>query len=167
MSQYSFPFDGLFVRDIYGRFQPATAGQILLAAREVIEQQLQRGVTCNAPQAVRDFLRTKMAGFPHEVFAVLFLDNQHRLIEYAELFRGTIDSAAVYPREVVKETLARNAAAVILAHNHPSGSTEPSAADRLLTQRLKEALALIDVRVIDHIIVAGNATTSFAERGLL
>jgi DNA repair protein RadC len=101
------------------------------------------------------------------VFAVLFLDNQHRLIEYVELFRGTIDAAAVYPREVVKETLSRNAAAVIFAHNHPSGSVEASQADRMLTDRLKQALALVDVRVLDHIIVAGNATVSFAERGWL
>lgn len=166
-SQFSFAFDSLFVRDVCGRIQPASAAQILEAARQVIEQQLQRGVTCSALQAVRGFLSTKLAGLPHEVFAVLFLDNQHRLIEYVELFRGTIDAAAVYPREVVKETLSRNAAAVIFAHNHPSGSVEASQADRMLTDRLKQALALVDVRVLDHIIVAGNATVSFAERGWL
>lgn len=167
MSQYSFPFDALFVRDDFGRVRPATPGQILEAARQVIEQQLQRGVACTAPQAVRDYLRTKLAGFPYEVFAVMFLDNQHRLIEYVELFRGTIDQATVYPREVVKEALARNAAAVIFAHNHPSGCSEPSRADQALTQRLKDALALVDVRTLDHVVVAGNTTVSFAERGLL
>ncbi|HGP3147634.1 TPA: JAB domain-containing protein, partial [Pseudomonas aeruginosa] len=102
-----------------------------------------------------------------EVFAALFLDSQHRLLEYVELFRGTIDAAAVYPREVVKEALRVNAAAVIFSHNHPSGNPEPSQADKVLTQRLKEALALVDVRTLDHIIVGGEATASFAEQGLL
>lgn len=167
MSQLSFPFDTLFVRDTSGRVQPASPVQILEAARNVIEQQLRRGTQFSAPHVVREFLVAKLAGLPHEVFAMLFLDNQHRLIEYVELFRGTIDGASVYPREVVKETLSRNAAAVILVHNHPSGATEPSAADRHMTERLRQALGLVDVRVLDHIIVAGNATTSFAERGLL
>ena len=107
------------------------------------------------------------ASFEHEVFAALFLDSQHRLIEYVELFRGTIDQASVYPREVVKEALRLNAAAVVFSHNHPSGSPEPSQADRVLTQRLKEALALVDVRTLDHIVVGGAVTTSFAECGLL
>ncbi len=117
--------------------------------------------------AVKEYLRAKLAGFEHEVFAVLFMDTQHRLIEYAEMFRGTIDGASVYPRELVKEALRLNAAAVIVSHNHPSGNPEPSGADRTLTQRLKEALGLVDVRVLDHIIVAGTDTTSFAERGLI
>ena len=101
------------------------------------------------------------------MFAVLFLDTRHRLIEYAEMFQGTIDSAEVHPREVVKAALRHNAAAVIVSHNHPSGNPEPSAADQALTQRLREALGLVDVRVLDHVIVAGNATASFAERGLI
>lgn len=109
----------------------------------------------------------QLAGFEYEVFAVLFLDTQHRLIEYAELFHGTIDSAVVHPREVLKATLRHNAAAVIVSHNHPSGNPEPSQADTTLTRQLKEALALVDVRILDHIIVAGTDTTSFAERGLL
>jgi len=128
---------------------------------------LRRGDTFSDPRTVREFLCAKLAGIPHEVFAVLFLDSQHRLIEYAELFRGTIDAAAVYPREVVKETLARNAAAVIFAHNHPSGLPEPSAADRLLTHRLKDALKLVDVRTLDHFVIGGMQTVSFAERGWL
>ena len=119
------------------------------------------------PVAVRKYLSAKLADFEHEVFAVLFLDTQHRLIEYSELFRGTIDSASVYPRELVKEALRLNAAAVIVSHNHPSGNPEPSGADKVLTQRLREALALVDVRTLDHIIVAGDSTTSFAERGLI
>ncbi|MNL53738.1 hypothetical protein D3C87_1770080 [compost metagenome] len=128
---------------------------------------MQRGASFSSPAAVKEYLRAKLAGFEHEVFAVLFLDTQHRLIEYAEMFRGTIDSASVYPRELVKEALRLNAAAVILSHNHPSGNPEPSGADKALTQRLKEALALVDVRTLDHIIVAGGNTMSFAERGLI
>jgi len=160
MSQLSFSsFDtSLMVRDAQGRYLLATADQILEAARQAIEHKMQR---------VKEYLRAKLAGFEHEVFAVLFLDTQHCLIEYAEMFRGTIDSASVYPRELVKEALRLNAAAVIVSHNHPSGNPEPSAADRALTQRLRDALALVDVRTLDHIIVAGGSTTSFAERGLI
>ena len=113
------------------------------------------------PVAVRKYLSAKLADFEHEVFAVLFLDTQHRLIEYSELFRG------MYPRELVKEALRLNAAAVIVSHNHPSGNPEPSAADRSMTAQLRQALALVDVRTLDHVIVAGSRTTSFAERGLL
>ena len=113
------------------------------------------------PVAVRKYLSAKLADFEHEVFAVLFLDTQHRLIEYSELFRG------MYPRELVKEALRLNAAAVIVSHNHPSGNPEPSRADEVLTQRLKEALTLVEVRTLDHIIVAGDQTTAFAELGWL
>ena len=124
MSQLSFSsFDAsLMVRDAQGRYLLATADQILEAARQAIEQKMQRGASFSSPAAVKEYLRAKLAGFEHEVFAVLFLDTQHRLIEYAEMFRGTIDSASVYPRELVKEALRLNAAAVILSHNHPSGS---------------------------------------------
>ncbi|MEN5271530.1 RadC family protein [Stenotrophomonas lactitubi] len=155
------------VRDAQGRYLPASADDILEAARQVIDQKMQRGAEFTSPAAVKDYLRTKLAGFEHEVFAVLFMDTRHRLIEYREMFRGTIDGASVYPREVVKEALRLNAAAVILSHNHPSGNSEPSAADRALTGRLKQALELVDVRVLDHIIVAGANTVSFAERGLI
>lgn len=116
---------------------------------------------------MKQYLSAKLAGLEHEVFAVLFLDTQHRLIAYSEMFRGTIDSASVYPREVLKEVLKLNAAAVILAHNHPSGNPEPSQADKALTQRLKDALAMVDVRTLDHVIVAGGDTASFAELGLI
>ena len=169
MSQLSFSsFDSsLMVRDTQSRYLLATAEQILDAARQAIEQKMQRGASFTSPVAVKEYLRAKLAGFEHEVFAVLFLDTQHRLIEYVEMFHGTIDSASVYPRELVKEALRLNAAAVIISHNHPSGSPEPSAADRALTQRLKEALALVDMRVLDHVVVAGSSTASFAERGLI
>lgn len=120
-----------------------------------------------SPQAVRDYLRTRLACLPHEVFACMFLDSQNRLIDCEELFRGTLAQTSVYPREVVKAALACNAAAVIFAHNHPSGVAEPSRADEMLTQALKQALALVDIRTLDHMIVAGTSVTSFAERGLL
>ena len=169
MSQFSFSsFDAsLMVRDAQGRYLLATAEQILEAAREAIEHKTQRGASFTSPAAVKEYLRAKLAGFEHEVFAVLFLDTQHRLIEYAEMFRGTIDSASVYPRELVKEALRLNAAAVIVSHNHPSGNPEPSAADKAMTAQLRQGLALVDVRTLDHVIVAGSRTTSFAERGLL
>ena len=169
MSQLSFSsFDAsLMVRDAQGGYLLATTDQILEAARQAIEHKMQRGEAFSSPAAVKEYLCAKLAGYEHEVFAVLFLDSQHRLIEYAEMFRGTIDSASVYPRELVKEALRLNAAAVIVSHNHPSGNPEPSAADRALTQRLKEALALVDVRTLDHVIVAGSRTTSFAECGLI
>ena len=107
----------------------------------------------------------KLGGLEREVFAAVFLDTRHRLIEYAELFQGTIDGAEVHPREVVRHALRCNAAAVIVAHNHPSGTVDPSAADRAVTERLKQALALVDVRVLDHVIVGGCETLSLAERG--
>ncbi|SUD84675.1 DNA repair protein RadC [Stutzerimonas stutzeri] len=166
MSQFTFE-SSLLVRDAEGHYLPATADQILAAARRVVDLKVQRGAPFNAPEVVKEYLGAKLAGFEHEVFAVLFLDNRHRLIDYVEMFRGTIDSASVYPREVVKEALKRNAAAVILSHNHPSGNAEPSHADRTLTGRLKDALGLVDVRTLDHIVVAGLERVSFAELGLL
>ncbi|WP_241283976.1 MULTISPECIES: RadC family protein [Pseudomonadaceae] len=169
MSKLSFSsFDStLLVRDAQGRYLPASVDQILSVARQVIDQKYQRGALFTSPELVKDYLRTKLVGFECEVFAALFMDSKHRLLEYVELFRGTIDQASVYPREVVKEALRINAAAVIFSHNHPSGNPEPSQADKVLTQRLKEALALVDVRTLDHIIVGGEATVSFAEQGLL
>ena len=157
----------VLVRDAHGRYLPASADDILEAARQVIDRKMRRGAEFTSPAAVKEYLRTKLASFEHEVFVVLFMDTRHRLIEYREMFHGTIDGASVYPREVVKEALRLNAAAVVVSHNHPSGNPEPSAADRALTQRLKEALGLVDVRVLDHIIVAGNETASFAEHGLI
>ena len=121
----------------------------------------------DSPQASRDYFKLRLDGLPQEVFACLFLDNRHRVLAYEELFRGTIDGASVHPREVVRRTLEVNAAAVIFAHNHPSGLTEPSQADLRITRQLKEALALIEVRVLDHLIIGEGEGVSFAERGLL
>lgn len=136
-------------------------------SRRHIQEQLQHENALTSPTLTRDYLTSKLIGRPYEVFCCLYLDNQHRVIKFEELFRGTIDGASVYPREVVKNTLDNQAAAIIFAHNHPSGVAEPSMADQQITQRLVSALALIDVRVLDHIIVGNGETTSFAERGLL
>jgi DNA repair protein RadC len=141
---------------------------IIEQALRVLETRLKyaHGVQLTSPDDTKRYLRLKMQTLEHEVFSVLFLDNRHRLISYEEMFRGTIDGASVHPREVVKRALAHNAAAVILAHNHPSGVAEPSRADESITRRLKEALALVEVRVLDHLIV-GSEITSMAERGLV
>jgi len=136
-------------------------------ARRSIEEKLQSGAALNSPGAVRDYLRLALGGKLHEVFVCIWLDVQHRVIKFDEPFRGTLTQTSVYPREIVKAALAANAAAVIFAHNHPSGAAQPSQADELLTRNLKEALALVDVKVLDHFIVAGNHALSFAERGLL
>lgn len=157
----------LLVRDLQGDYRPASADEVLRAARRVLGQRVRRGTALTSPRMVSDYLRIKLTALEHEVFAVLMLDAQHRVIEYKEMFRGTVTQTSVYPREVVKETLAHNAAAVIFAHNHPSGVAEPSQADELLTRTLKQALSLVDVRVLDHFIVAGDDVMSFAERGLL
>lgn len=135
-------------------------------ARRQLHGQLSERDVLSSPADTRRFLLASLGDQPREVFAVMFLDNRHRIISFDELFFGTIDGASVYPREVVRAALEHNAAAVILAHNHPSGVAEPSHADRQITQRLKDALALIDVRVLDHMIV-GEEVLSFAERGLL
>ena len=141
---------------------------VLELARRALGEEMATRDVLDSPRAVRDWLRLKLASLPHEVFMVLLLDAQNRVIASEELFRGTLAQTSVYPREVVKLALLRNAAAVILAHNHPSGVGEPSHADQLLTRSLTQALALIDVRVLDHFIVAGTASpVSFAERGLL
>lgn len=136
-------------------------------ARRVLREELSRGNALSSPRAVRDFLQLTLSGRQREVFLALLLDAQHRVIAVEELFSGTLTQTSVYPREVVKAALRHNAAALIFAHNHPSGVAEPSSADELLTRTLKSALALVDIQVLDHFIVAGGATTSFAERGLL
>lgn len=136
-------------------------------SRRHYAEQLQSGPPLANPRATREFLRARLRDRDHEVFCCLFLDNRHRVICFEEVFRGTIDGASVHPREVVKLALSRNAAAVILAHNHPSGVAEPSHADELITGRLRDALGLVDIRVLDHIVVGDGAEVSFAERGLL
>lgn len=140
---------------------------VLEMARRHAEEELKFDDVLTSPEATRRYLALKLARSPHEIFACVFLDNRHRVIAFEEMFRGTIDGASVYPREVVKTALRHNAAAVLFAHNHPSGVAEPSSADRSITKRLVDALALVDIRVLDHLILAHDQTTSFAERGLL
>ena len=141
---------------------------VLEMSRRALAEEMKRSNAFSTPAAVRDYLRLHLAGLAHEVFLALWLDAQNCLIAAEELFHGTLTQTSVYPREVVKKALWHNAAAVVLAHNHPSGVAEPSNADQLLTRELKQALALVDVRVLDHFIVAGqNQPLSFAERGLL
>lgn len=173
MDQMKLSFDNinsdesLYVKDINGEYHVASPAQILAGARKAADSLALTGQAFDSPQLVKDFLIAKLAGIEHEVFGIIFADSQHRLIAYHEMFSGTISATPVYPREVVKTALRLNAAAVIFTHNHPSGSSSPSAADRQLTTTLKTALSLIDVRVLDHIIVAGTKTTSFAEQGIL
>lgn len=136
-------------------------------ARRSIDERLKQGAALTSPSAVRDYLRLALSSRKHEVFMCIWVDAQHKVIAIEEPFRGTLTQTSVYPREIVKAALAQNAAAVIFAHNHPSGVAQPSQADELLTRNLKEALALVEVKVLDHFIVAGNQAISFAERGLL
>jgi DNA repair protein RadC len=157
----------LLVRDVDGQYRPASSEEVLQQARRVLSHRVRRGATMSSPEAVKDYLRVQLGVLEHEVFCVIFLDAQHRIVALKEMFRGTVTQTSVYPREVVKESLAVNAAAVILAHNHPSGVAEPSRADEFLTQSLRQALALVDVRVLDHLVVAGADVTSFAELGLV
>jgi DNA repair protein RadC len=149
---------------------PAKSAQFSAAielARRSAEEKLREAAALTSPGAVRDYLRLAIGARPHEVFVCIWLDAQHRVIKFDEPFRGSLTQTSVYPREVVKMALAVNAAAVIFAHNHPSGVAQPSRADELLTANLREALALIEVKVLDHFVVAGNQAISFAERGLL
>ena len=156
----------LYVRDESG-FREARSDDVLERAQALLAQRYRVGSpVLTSPALTRGFLRMHLGACEHEIFGLLHLDSRHRLIAVENLFRGTINSSSVHPREVVKSALAHNASAVVLYHNHPSGLTEPSAADELITRRLREALALIDVRVLDHLIVA-EAIYSFAEAGLL
>jgi len=156
----------LYIRD-GENYREAEGREVLDKAQALIAQRYRAGApTLTSPARTAEFVKLKLGGLEHEVFGILALDARHRLIEYVELFRGTIDGAAVYPREVVKEALRLNCAAVILVHCHPSGQSTPSHADELITKRLTEALQLVDIRVLDHLIV-GETVMSFAERGLL
>ena len=140
---------------------------VLEMSRRALRETLDRGPALNSPQAVRDYLRLRLQGRAHEVFVAVFLDAQNRVLEVEELFRGTLTQTSVFPREIVKRALYFNAAAIIFAHNHPSGVAEPSRADEALTQTLKHTLALVDVKVLDHYVVGGDSARSFAERGLI
>ena len=150
-----------------GSAKRAELAAVLELARRAVAQQLQQREIFSSPGAVKHYLQLTLAGRPHEVFAVLFLDAQNRLVALEELFRGTLTQTSVYPREVVQQALHHRAAAVVLAHNHPSGTVQPSRADEALTQTLKAALALVDVRVLDHVIVAPGGALSMAEHGLI
>ena len=157
------------IRSVRG-LGPARAAElkaIVELTRRALQEEVAARDALTSPEAVRDYLRLSLSALPYEAFMALFLDSQHRLVTVDQLFRGTLAQTSVYPREVVKAALACNAAAVIFAHNHPSGVAEPSRADELLTTALKQALALVDIRTLDHFIVAGHRVISFAERGLL
>jgi DNA repair protein RadC len=140
---------------------------VLEMAKRHFKEIIQRGSALTSPEITRAYLSAQLRGYSYEVFGCLFLDNQNRVIQFEELFRGTIDGASVYPREVVKQALYHNAAAIIFAHNHPSGITEPSLADKQITEKLKNALALFDIRVLDHFIIGDGEPYSFAEHGLI
>lgn len=150
-----------------GQAKYAQLQAVLEMAKRHFKEVLQRGSALTSPDMTRAYLSAQLRGYSYEVFACLFLDNQHRVIQLDELFRGTIDGASVYPREVVKQALFHNAAAVIFAHNHPSGIAEPSQADQHITEKLKQALALFDIRVLDHFIIGDGMPYSFAEHGLI
>lgn len=154
------------VRDSEGAYRHIPREELVKAAQECIKEGFTKGEALTSPAAARNAIQVLIGGYEHEVFFALWLNTRHEVIGHAELFRGTIDGASVYPREVVKEGLARNAAAVIFAHNHPSGNPEPSRDDMAITERLKSALALVDIRVLDHLVI-GATSVSFAERGLL
>ena len=159
----------LMVRSLSGRYRRAGKSEVLEVAAQYLAAALQKSVgqPMTSPSAVERFLVQALSPRDAEIFSVMYLDNRHRLIQFDEMFRGTVDGSSVHPREVVRRTLELNAAALILAHNHPSGIAEPSQADEVITRRLTDALALIDVRVLDHMVVAGNTVTSFARRGLI
>ena len=165
MECQAIPSSQLYVRSQLRRYRVANADEIVEAARLVAGQRMRRGASFMNPAESGRFFVDKLAGLEREVFAGVFLDTRHRLIEYAELFQGTIDGAEVHPREVVRQAIRCNAAAVIVAHNHPSGDVKPSAADRAVTLRLKQALALVNVRLLDHIIVGGTQNFAMAEHG--
>jgi DNA repair protein RadC len=150
-----------------GTAKSAQFAAVMEIARRALRENISRGSALSSPQAVRDYLRLKLQDRPHEVFLCVFLDAQNRVLAVEEMFRGTLTQTSVYPREVVKRALAHNAAALIFAHNHPSGIAEPSRSDEALTNALKQALALVDVKVLDHFVIGAGAAMSFAERGLL
>lgn len=158
---------GLFVQAPNGRYKPASLSSVIAIAREALDASLVRADVFDCPGIVKDYLALRLGGLEREVFSIVLLDAQHRVIEYREMFQGTIAQTSVYPREIVKAALSANAAAMILAHNHPSGVPEPSRADEMLTLTLKSTLATVDIRVLDHVVVGGGSVVSFAERGLL
>lgn len=161
------PFKTSEQRSHYLVDRAVSENEILNFAQQLVARKFRKGRALCSPDEIRRFFALKLSEYEHEVFCVLFLDNKHQVIKFEEMFRGTINVASVYPREVVKRALFHNAAAVVFVHNHPSGTPEPSTADRRITERLIDALVLIDVRVLDHFVVGGVQSVSFAERGLL
>jgi len=157
----------LYIRDERGGFVPADGTEIVEAAKSYLNRRIRRSNPVTSPRIARDYLAVTLGARDAEFFCVLLLDSRSRVIDFVELFRGTIDGASVHPREVVKLALAMNAASVILVHNYPSGVAEPSRADELITTRLRDALNLVDIRTVDHLIVAGGGLISMAEKGLL
>jgi len=152
----------------YGTNSTASDDEVIAKALSIIKRRLTKpGEVMSSPLLIKNYLIIELAELEHEVFVAIFLDAQHRVLEYREMFRGTLTQTSVYPREVVKEALRLNAGAVVFAHNHPSGMPEPSRADEMRTHTLKNALTLVDVKVLDHIIIGGTTTVSFAERGLM
>jgi DNA repair protein RadC len=166
MSESKSKSSALFVCEA-GSFRTATMDETIQAARSALALKFRRGRSLASPRLMREYLQFQLSEREHEVFCVVLMDKRHRLLACLEMFRGTIDGASVHPREVIKEALKYNAAAVAFAHNHPSGIAEPSRADELITTRLKEALALVDIRVLDHIVIGGEGLVSMAERGAL
>ena len=152
---------------VYTVETPLTDEDILEKASDILLEKINNSDVISNPKDTRTFLKFKLSTLEYEVFAVIFLNNRHQIITYKELFRGTIDGASVYPREVVKEALAVNATSIIIAHNHPSGVAEPSQADERITLRLKEALGFMDIRLLDHLIIGFDETVSLAERGVI
>lgn len=158
----------LFVQDAQGQYVAAADNFVVASALRIVDSQIPRAENVfSTPAAVKDYLCLRLGGLPYEVFAILFLNSQNGMLAFEEMFRGTLSQTSVYPREIVKRALQLNAAAVVCVHNHPSGSVQPSRADENLTQTLKATLALVDVRVLDHIIVGGSRSLSMAEQGLL
>ncbi len=159
-----------FISDNNGKYKSTralTEKQIMSAAKALIKKKFIKGSSITCTKMIKAFLSTQYASYEHEVFICLFLDNQHCIIKVVEMFQGTINGASVYPREVVKKALELNAAAVIFSHNHPSGCDKPSLADEAITDKLKKALDLVDIRVLDHIIIGGSESYSFTEHGIL
>lgn len=167
LSSSTFDESALMVREQTGAYRPAQFDEVLQAAQQMLVSKVRDSDALATPQDVRDFLAVRLGGLEYEVFAVLHLDAGNRVIDYVEMFRGTLTQTAVYPREVLKDAMKRNSASLVLVHNHPSGLGRPSRADELLTQMLKTTLGMVDVRVIDHMIVAGPNVVSMAELGLL
>lgn len=158
--------ENIRIRDSQGVYRSVPVDALLAGAKQAVLTQFKAGIAIRSPADTEDYLQVALAGLEHEVFCCIYLDNRHRILGFEELFRGTVDGTSVYPREVVKQALSFNAAAVILAHNHPSGVAEPSQADERITRRLKSALELVDIRLLDHLVV-GHSVTSMASRGLI